>query len=243
MTICDYSGIAKYYDLWSMGDDAYAPVAKFYLSFLESYSGVFAELGVGTGRIAIPLSRRPNVSVYGIDSCREMIEQCYRNKLSDSKLDLICTDFINFSLPHRADIVYMPFRTIGHILNCESLEAFFINVRLNLNDNGLFIFDHYMFSKAWAFDHNNVDIVMHQSDGILITDRYLYDFDNKTMHCIVKYNDITAATFDFRWIDTDEIYEMYPRHGFSLKALYGDFDGSDWISQSPNQIWVLRRES
>jgi SAM-dependent methyltransferase len=241
MITCDYSGIAKQYDLWSMGDEAYAPVADFYLSYLKNYNGVFAELGVGTGRIALPLSTKPNVVVYGIDACKSMLEQCREKMNNNTKLELICADFVNFKLPEKADIIYMPFRTIGHILDKSELESFFNNVYMNLKENGLFIFDHYIFNKDWALAHNDVEILMFKNDNIQIIDRYVYDFENNIMHCKVSCNNQIVTFFDFRWINVEEIQSIYPRYGFELIALYGDFDGSNWTGESPNQIWVLRR--
>jgi len=238
---CDYSEIAKYYDSWSMGDESYVPVADFYFKYLSDYTGVFAELGVGTGRIARPLSKREKVIVYGIDSCKTMLELCKINLTADMALELICSDFTCFELPQKADIVYMPFRTIGHVLTRSDLESVFRNVNKNLKLNGLFIFDHYIFSKEWAETHNNIDILMHEKDGVKISDRYIYDFTNKSMHCEVRKNDTIINKFDFRWIDVDEIEDLYPNCGFSCVSLFGDFDGSAWSSISPNQIWVLRR--
>ena len=241
MITCDYSDLAGYYEHWSMGDETYAPVANFYLEYLTDYSGVFAELGVGTGRVALPLSLRPNVLVYGIDACEAMLEQCRQKMNLNSNLELICADFANFELPQRADIIYMPFRTIGHILTKRELEAFFYNVYLNLKQNGIFIFDHYIFSKAWAVRNNDIELPMYESDDMRIVDRYVYEFENNLMHCEVKCNDKITARFDFRWIDVDEIEDIYPRCGFSCMALYGNFDRSNWTPESPNQIWILRR--
>jgi ubiquinone/menaquinone biosynthesis C-methylase UbiE len=241
MITCDYSGIAKQYDLWSMGDAAYVPVANFYLSYLIKYDGVFAELGVGTGRIALPLSMKPNVFIYGIDSCKSMLEQCRKKMNNNTKLDLICADFINFKLPQKADVIYMPFRTIGHILDKSELESFFNNVYMNLKEKGVFIFDHYMFNKEWALAHNDVEIIMFENDNMQIIDRYVYDFENNIMHCTVSCNNEIVALFDFHWINVEEIQAIYPLCGFELTALYGDFDGSSLVTESPNQIWVLRR--
>ena len=243
MITCDYSGITRYYDLWSSGDNAYVPAAEFYLSFFEGLQGVFAELGVGTGRIAIPLSNRPNTTVFGIDASQEMLSCCEKRMTSVSSLKLICSDFLDFSLPQIADVIYMPFRTIGHVLCAADLQVLFENVRANLKVNGIFVFDHYIFSKEWALEHNNVDIDMYKNEELIIFDHYKYDFDNSLMHCVVKCNGMEVAKFDFRWIDVSEFQEIYPRYGFSLETLYGDFDKSVWTPQSPNQIWVLRRVS
>jgi len=240
---CDYSGIAGSYDKWITGDAAYAPAAKFYLKHLENYKGIFAELGVGTGRIAVPLSLRNGVYVYGIDSCPEMLQQCRGRMVSESRLELICSDFTDFTLPRKADVIYMPFRTIGHILTKPGLEDLFKTVKRNLKQNGVFIFDHYMFSLSWAKKNNDVELLMYTDNEVRITDRYIYDFDNKLMHCEVASNKEVKICFDFRWIDVSEITDVCHNCGFLKISLFGDFNEDDWTPQSPNQIWVLGRRS
>lgn len=241
MNICDYSGIAKYYEEWCRGDDSYLPVASFYYKYLSEYTGVFAELGVGTGRIAIPVARQENVKVYGIDLCEEMLKECEKRKTSDTNLVLIHADLKDFVLPQKADIIYMPFRTIGHMITRADLERCFNCVQCNLKKGGLFIFDHYMFSRKWAENHNNIDILMYEDADLKITDRYRYDFSHNIMHCKVSVNGSTVTRFDFRWMDLDEIKDIYPQYGFSCVNLMGSFDGSIWTPESSNQIWVLRR--
>ena len=157
MNICDYAGIASYYEKWCMGDASYMPTASFYRSYLSQYTGVFVELGVGTGRIAIPVSRQENIKVYGIDMCEEMLRECERRRTPDADMSLFCADFRDFDIPQKADIVYMPFRTIGHMLTRADLEGCFRSVQRNLKKGGLFLFDHYMFSRAWAEAHNDVE--------------------------------------------------------------------------------------
>lgn len=241
MTICDYSGIADYYEKWSSGDDAYCAAASFYLNFLGGYEGVFAELGVGTGRIAIPASMRKEAKIYGVDKCGEMLKQCRLHMTENANLELINADFMTFELPQKADVIYMPFRTIGHIMTEGALKKFFQRVYRNLKENGLFVFDHYIFNLEWAKSHDKTDILMYRDDSVSISDKYIYDFDAGKMYCTVSVNGRAAVNFDFRWISPDEIRGIYPECGFFLEALLGDFDGSLWTPQSKNQIWILRR--
>jgi D-alanine-D-alanine ligase len=241
MSTCDYDGIARFYELWSRGDDSFFPVANFYLNYFKGVQGVLAELGVGTGRIAIPLSKRPNILVYGVDLSQEMLRCCKEKMKESMNICLINSNFLDFSLPQKADVIYMPFRTIGHVLSREDMHKLFKSVNENLRVKGLFIFDHYMFSKTWAINHNDIDMVMYKNKKINITNRFIYDFENSIMHCTVKCNDEEKFKYDFRWIEVNEINEIYPEHGFSLDSLYGNFDKSQWTLKSPNQIWVLRK--
>ena len=199
---------------------------------------------MGTGRIAIPVAAKTGALIYGVDSCYEMLKQC-RKKIESIKkkinLILIEDDIRTFTVPKQADLVYMPFRTIGHLMEKDDLDKLFLNIRNNLKENGIFIFDHYMFNQAWAIEHDCKDILMYKNDVIEINDFYKYDFQNKIMHCQIKVNGKVKARFDFRWIKPDEVRKICQTHGFRIENLYGDFDGSVFQTDSPEQIWVLKK--
>ena len=236
-----YAEIAAYYEKWCEGDGDYLPSGDFYLDFLSKGGGVVAELGVGTGRIALPLSKVSGIRVYGVDNSPAMLAQCEAGMAPGMHLKLIQSDFQAFMLPEAADTIAMPFRTIGHILTDEGLAALFAQVRRNLKPGGRFVFDHYMFDKDMAMAHNGKAAVMYEDEDTRIVNRDYVDLRSKTMRCTVEVNGVVAEDFDFRWIEPDTIRALLPRCGFVCEKLYGDFDYADWDAWSPNQIWVLRK--
>ncbi len=239
---CDYTGISEHYEDWCCGDDSFLPVAAFYLDYLSNHTGVFAEFGVGTGRIARPLSQRAEVFVYGVDSCEAMLEQCRKLMSPDMDLALINENFLDCYLPQKVDVIYMPFRTIGHMASNGDLCVLFECVSRNLKPRGLFIFDHYMFSKKWAEEHNDLDIPMFTDASRSIIDRYKYDFANNIMHCDIRCNGTIVTSFDFRWFKPEDIRATFESRGFTCQFLYGDFNQGQWSPNSPEQIWVLRKD-
>ncbi len=65
------------------------------------------ELGIGTGRIALPLVRH-GVAVSGIDSSGEMVKQM-RAKPGGSAISVVIGDFANFQVEGRLGLVYVIF--------------------------------------------------------------------------------------------------------------------------------------
>ena len=242
MSLFEYSGIAPHYDQWCSGDNAYHPSRDFYIDFLARFEGVFIELGVGTGRIAIPLSQHDDRYVVGVDRCRAMLNILRTCLPPDANLDLFEADFISFKSAKLADVVYLPFRTIGHVLTDDALLELFRTVHDNLKKDGIFVFDHYMFSKDWALTHNGLDTLMFDDGSIRIEDRLIYDFSKTIIHCQVRCNGRVIEKFDFRWFTPDVLRKLTTEIGFKCAALYGDFDYSAWNEDSPNQIWVLKKE-
>lgn len=138
-------------------------------------------------------------------------------------------------------VVYLPFRTIGHIMSDSALISVFKKVYNALQNGGLFILDHYMFCYEWAKEHNCVDISMYKDNCVEISDYYEYDFDKKYMKCSIMANNEIIQHFTFRWLSPDTIYKAALSAGFNVECLYGDFDKSNWNESSSEQIWVLKK--
>src|SRR5204863_10002362 len=67
-----YDAIARVYDPWSRSVTEDVP---FYLEEARRSGGPVVELGVGTGRIAVPIAC-DGIRVIGVDSSRGMLEVC-----------------------------------------------------------------------------------------------------------------------------------------------------------------------
>jgi SAM-dependent methyltransferase len=244
----NYDGISFWYEKWCTGDEVYELSLKFYVRFLKKFSGPMLELGIGTGRIALELIKQKPVTLVGVDISEKMLEQCEKRYLTMKKNNLILGElklvrgyFEEISYQNEFEAVYLPFRTIGHIMTDDVLGQLFQNVYRSLKKGGQFVFDHYIFQKQWAMEHNDVDIVMYRSDSESISDHYIYDFKNGYMKCSIKMNGTVVQKFMFRWIPPDTIRNIASRTGFKIKQCYGDFDETVIGPDALNQIWVLEK--
>ncbi len=245
-----YDGIANEYERWCTGDDNYEPSLKFYLEYLEAHNGPFLELGIGTGRIALEAIKLHPKHIVGVDISANMLKKCeekYKKLKGYSvvvgTLQLIKQKIENIEFCEEFEVVYLPFRTVGHIMTDTELEQVFKKVYNALLPGGSFVLDHYIFQKEWAETHNDVDIPMYSDPekGITITDHYLYDFEREVMDCSIKLNERVIQTFNFRWIHPEVIGQAAFRAGFTIDKVYGDFDKSEFSKDSFDQIWVLRK--
>ncbi|MDR1874772.1 MAG: class I SAM-dependent methyltransferase [Synergistaceae bacterium] len=240
----EYSEVAPYYDKWCSGDEDCEKTEKFYLEILRNAGHCLAEPGVGTGRVALKILEKYDKHVVGIDRCEEMLDICrarYAAKPHTGTLELIKDDFLTFRLREPADCIYIPFRTIGHILSNPELLRFMKNVENNLKPGGKFIFDHYIFDPVWAEENNRKDILLYQDEKIRIEDSTDHDFVNRIVHCTVKCNDVVMETITFRWLEVLEVLELVSASEFSIEKLYGGYSFENWTSTSKNQIWVLSK--
>lgn len=242
-----YTGISHLYDKWCMGDSFYEQTKYFYMNFLPKMEGPFLELGVGTGRLARSLVQHHAVEVTGVDICCEMLAICeseYRRQKESGCAGILHLEKCDMTKLHYREqfcTAYLPFRTVGHILEEKNLAAMFQRVYRALKPGGVFILDHYMFDKTWAEEHNDKNLLMYCDDKVKIEDHYIYHFEKEYMDCMIKVNDVVTDQFQFRWYSKECIGNVAEETGFILDILMGEFDGSIWSEQSGNQIWVWRK--
>lgn len=242
-----YAGISPLYDKWCSGDPAYEQTKRFYISALSQREGPFLELGVGIGRLALALIECRPVDVTGVDICGEMLSICeaaYRRQKEIScpgNLRLELRDMTKLQYKEEFRTAYLPFRTVGHLLTEDDLAAMFRGVYRALKPGGSFLLDHYMFSRTWAEEHQDRDLLMYCDDTIKIEDHYLYHFDEGCMDCTIKVNGIAVDGFRFRWYSKECLEQAAVKAGFVLERLIGDFDGSAWDQESDNQIWIWKK--
>ena len=252
-----YDDLAFIYDAWSLADPAAEPTAEFYLDIARKESGIIVELGVGTGRIALQLACEGK-KIIGLDISQHMLMICQNKALELGVIDrvhLVRSDIRQFDLASPASLIYLPFRTFGHLLTRDDRLNMLYSVDRNLCDGGRFIFDHYTFNESWARSNDRKPRLMctipYEDGGTrYIYDIYLYKYKQQLMDCRIAIEDVDASgvlrkrryiQFDFSWITPAQVHELVAETGFNVEALYGDFDGQEWTEESENQIWVLRK--
>lgn len=254
----DYDGLADVYDLWSEADPSATPSLAFYVERMCRQEGERVELGVGTGRIAIPVLQRGG-HLTGVDVSPRMLEAC-REKADragvTSALRLLQQDVRRLELDAPADLIIFPFRSVGHLLTEGDKLACFRSVFANLTPGGRFLFDHYVWDEAWARVHDGIARLMVERDlgkhRLRIYDLYRYRYDEQRMHCSVHIQRLAAGSdellhervqqFEFSWCEVDQVWRWAGETGFEVEALHGSFDPSDAFGpEATDQVWTLRR--
>jgi SAM-dependent methyltransferase len=113
------------------------PVVEF-LAELAS-DGSALELGIGTGRIALPLAQR-GIRVHGIDLSEAMVAQL-RAKPGANKIDVTIGDFATTTVERRFSVAYLVFNTIMNLTSQDEQVACFQNVAAHLQPGGCFVIE------------------------------------------------------------------------------------------------------
>lgn len=140
----NYSILAKYYDA------AYSHLKElidipFYLEYAEKYGGPVLEVGCGTGRILLEIAKR-GIKIDGLDASEHMLailKQKIAEQSSDlyNKISLFHEDMRYFSLQKKYNMITMPFRGFQHLHTIEDQLMALRQIKLHLNNNGVFVFD------------------------------------------------------------------------------------------------------
>jgi SAM-dependent methyltransferase len=107
------------------------------LLFELARGGRALELGIGTGRIAVPLAAR-GVEVHGIDASPAMVERL-RAKPGGEKIAVTIGDFADVNAEGEFALVYVVFNTFFALLSQDEQVRCFRNVAARLAPEGLFL--------------------------------------------------------------------------------------------------------
>jgi SAM-dependent methyltransferase len=101
--------------------------------------GAALELGIGTGRIALPLAQR-GVRVHGIDLSAEMVARL-RAKPGADDIGVTIGDFATATVERTFSLAYLLFNTIMNLTTQDEQVACFQNVAAHLEPGGCFVIE------------------------------------------------------------------------------------------------------
>jgi len=111
------------------------------VDFLASLAGDGAalEFGIGTGRIALPLSRR-GIAVHGIDLSAAMVDRM-RAKPGADQIGVTIGDFATTRVDRTFRVAYLVFNTIMNLTTQDEQIACFRNAATHLEPGGCFVIE------------------------------------------------------------------------------------------------------
>ena len=127
--------VAGVYDDWyadydSKAIDTLAALAR---------SGRALELGIGTGRIALPLSQK-DIEVHGIDAAESMISRL-RAKPGADRIKITQGNFADVAVQGEFALVYIVFNTFFALSSQDEQVRCFRNVAAHLTRDGCFVIE------------------------------------------------------------------------------------------------------
>jgi SAM-dependent methyltransferase len=230
-----YDAIARLYDPWSA---SVVEDVSFYVDEAVAAGGPVVELGVGTGRIAIPTALA-GVHMIGVDSSAEMLGVCEaraRELGVAARLDLRLGDLRRPPVDERVPLVTCPFRAYLHLSDdgerIEALDA----ARALLRPGGRLVFD--------VFTPSREDVEATHGRWIErepgIDERADWDLEEQTLTLSVR-GPAGESTMTLWWIEPARWHSLLAEAGFEVLACYGWFDRRPF-SGGEDSVWIALRK-
>jgi SAM-dependent methyltransferase len=199
------------------------------------------ELGIGTGRVALPLAAR-GVEVFGLDVSAPMVAKM-REKPGGDRIPVTMGDMVDVAVEGEFTLIFVVFNTFFVLLTQEDQIACFRNVASRLERGGCFLIDAF-FPDVSRYDRNQrVDALDVSVDGVVISvamhDRASQRIDAANL--TLGGDGIGVMPVALRYVWPSELDLMARLAGMELESRWADWSGAPFTSSSDRHISVYRK--
>ncbi len=202
--------------------------------------GPVLEMGIGTGRLALPLAAR-GLDVAGIEASQVMVERL-RAKAGGERIPVVVGDFAEAQVPGPFALVVLAFNTIFALPTDDAQLDCFRNAARHLRPGGRFVVD------AWILDATRF------SDGPAVAVRYLTDdrlsLDTglldpagarmETVQVVLSDGRVRLYPANHRYVGPRELDLMAHLAGFRLEDRWAGWDRAPFGTGSRAHVSVYR---
>jgi SAM-dependent methyltransferase len=197
------------------------------------------ELGIGTGRIALPLARR-GVPVHGIELSRAMVARL-RAKPGGDRIGVTIGDFATTTVDGEFSVAYLVFNTIMNLTTQAAQVACFRNVAAHLEPGGCFVIEVSVPDLRRLPPGQDV-LLFQAAPGTWAYDRY----DTATQAMSSNYITLASGrgefySVPFRYVWPAELDLMAEMSGLRLRERWDGWTREPFTSESRQHVSVWER--
>ena len=233
----------RYEELWpELFDEALLAATVQVLAELADGSAAL-EFGVGTGRIALPLSRA-GVPVHGIDVSPAMVARL-RTQAGSSAVDVTIGDFTGARVGKEFGLVYLLRNAITNLTTRGAQVNAFRNAAAHLRAGGYFVIENYV-PAVRALPPGQTTRVFTATPAHLGYEEYDLAAQIAVSH---HYWAIDGAIERFssshRYVWPSELDLMAQLAGMTRRSRWGGWQREPFTDQSPSHVsvWQTNRSS
>jgi len=230
---------ARYDDSsWEMFDAAVIDPTVDLLAELSG-SGRALELGIGTGRIALPLAAR-GVPVHGIDLSRAMVARL-RAKPGGEAIGVTIGDFATTTVEGTFSLAYLVFNTINNLTTQEAQVACFRNVAAQLEPGGCFLIEVRMPELQRIVPGETMHVHAPSETHWCVDE---YDIANQGLvshHLHLADGRFEHRPIPFRYVWPAELDLMAQLAGMRLRDRWGGWGREPFTSESRKHVSVWEK--
>jgi SAM-dependent methyltransferase len=197
------------------------------------------ELGIGTGRIALPLAHR-GVPVHGIELSRAMVARL-RAKPGGDRIGVTIGDFASAQVGGTFSLGYLVFNTIMNLTTQDAQVACFRNVAAQLEPGGCFVIE-VMVPDLRRLPPGQDVVPFHVSPA-----RWAFDvYDVATQAMSSNYVTVSGGrgeyrSIPFRYVWPAELDLMAQLAGMRLRERWAGWTRAPFTSESEQHVSVWEK--
>lgn len=232
------SGIADEYDaLYAEELDTDGAVER--LAELAG-SGRVLELGIGTGRLALPLLAR-GIEVHGIEGSPEMVEKL-REKPDGERIQVTMGDFSNVDAGRGFSLVVLAFNTIFALPDQQAQVDCFANAARHLAPGGAFVVEAWI-PDVGAFRHNRSLRPRIMGETMVSIESAALDPVEQMMsttQIVLSDGSVRLYPANHRYAWPAELDLMARLAGMNRESRWADWTGTPFVGESRAHVSVYR---
>ena len=203
-------------------------------------SGRALELGIGTGRIALPLAAR-GVPVHGIDLSRAMVARL-RAKPGGDTVGVTIGDFSTTKVVGTFRVAYLVFNTIGNLTTQAAQVACFRNVAAHLEPGGRFVIETGL-PDLRRLPPGERYVIFNFSENHWGIDEYDVATQGLVSHHFQRQPDgtIEKSSGPFRYVWPAELDLMAQLAGLDLRERWAGWAREPYTSESTQHVSVWEK--
>lgn len=231
-------GFADVYDDWYRDvSDIEATVAL--VRRLVGDGGRVLELGVGTGRLAIPLAAA-GLDVTGVDTSERMLEHLAVGD-PDRTVKVVRGDMVDQLPDGPFDAVLVAYNTLFNLESAPRQAACFEAVATRLSPNGTFLVEAFV---PVAHSGSQVSVRSMTTDRVVLS-ASTHRADDQTAEGqyieISEGGGIRLRPWAIHWSTVEQLDEMAADAGLAVADRWGDVDARPFTTDSERHVTSYRR--
>ena len=194
------------------------------------------ELGIGTGRVALPLAAR-GVDVHGIDASEAMVAKL-RTKPGGGAIPVTIGDFADFHLEASFNLIFAVFNTFFGLLTQEQQVQCFARVAEHLSGDGVFLIEAFVPDPTRFVRGQNVRVTTIEGDTVeLELSRHDAAAQRvSSQHLIIGESGSRLYPVQLRYAWPAELDLMARLAGLRLRDRWSNWDRAPFTSTSTGHI-------
>ena len=199
------------------------------------------ELGVGTGRLAIPMARR-GLHVTGIDSSAAMLDRLAAHP-DESSVTAICGDMVDDLPDAEFDVCLVAYNTLFNVLDPAAQTRCFAEVARRLVVGGSFVVEAIVPDRE-APAGQDVRVRSMATDRVVLSVSDHRPDEQRTSGQFVELTEaggVRLRPWSIRWADPSELDDMAHAAGLELERRVADMAGSPFDDRSDHHVSVYRK--